>query len=296
MAVPNMRGDDPQAPPQLLIGISAMTMSELPSWSAAPKGELTDQDTLQAVKAAGFDGVQTYDPRVASAALSCGLAVTGLARVDAPDQARPVAQMSKEAGHNAITLHVGHGFETDDEIRRLVEAIVEASIYEGHPLYIETHRATITQDMKRTLDIVAAVPSVRFNGDFSHWYVGQEMPYGDVNNKIERIAQVLERTRFIHGRVSTNGAIQAPVGTTEELGHLAAYRRLWTGSFEGFLRDASQGDVAGFFPELLNVRTGYARLISVVSGEAREETDRWFEALKLVEIARECWRDAQAAV
>jgi hypothetical protein len=35
-------------------------------------------------------------------------------------------------------------------------------------IYVETHRATATQDVRRTVDLVSRISEVRFNGDFSH--------------------------------------------------------------------------------------------------------------------------------
>jgi hypothetical protein len=275
-------------PPRLLVGISLVTLAALPTWSRAPKGGLAD--LLAGVKAAGYEAVQGRDPEAVGAA---GLIRTGIGRLDRPADARELARRHKDAGDNALTLHVGTGFETDDEALRLAEAIVEASVAEAFPVYVETHRATITQDMKRTLDLIARLPELRFNGDFSHWYTGAEMTYGDLGAKVERLAPVLARTRFLHGRVSSPGAIQVPLDSAHRA-DVDVFRRLWTRSFEGFLATARPGDVFGFYPELLPPSFHYARLIPGPDGESHEETDRWEEALGLVEIARACWRDAVA--
>ncbi|HEV7386173.1 MAG TPA: hypothetical protein VGN89_14925 [Phenylobacterium sp.] len=193
-------------------------------------------------------------------------------------------------------MHLGTGFETDEEAIRLAEAVVAASVAEAFPVYVETHRATVTQDMKRTLDLVARVPEVRFNGDFSHWYTGQEMTYGDLDAKLERLKPVTDRTRFLHGRVSSPGCIQIGVRDGTQDAHLDVFRRFWTRSFKGFLESAKSGDVFGFYPELLPPSFHYARLVPGPDGELREETDRWEEALALVAVARACWDEAQGSV
>ena len=74
--------------------------------------------------------------------------------------------------------------------------------------------------------------------------------------------------------------------------HVAVFRDLWTGVFRGFLAEAAPGDMIGFYPELLSPAFHYARRIPDSHGGLREETDRWAEALELVAIARDCWRDA----
>ena len=82
---------------------------------------------------------------------------------------------------------------------RLIESILEASITCEFPLYVETHRATIFQDMWRTVEFVRQFPEMRFNGDFSHWYTGQEMVYGGFEKKFE-VHPAGARTRALHSR------------------------------------------------------------------------------------------------
>jgi hypothetical protein len=75
-----------------------------------------------------------------------------MGRVMQAREANVIARADKALGLDATTLHVGNSFETDAEIDVLVGAVLEASARHGHPLYIENHRATITQDLRRTLD------------------------------------------------------------------------------------------------------------------------------------------------
>ncbi len=288
--IPNM-SDGGAGAPRLLVGLNLVTLMSLPAWSAAPKGE--PAEVLAGVKAAGYEAVQGRDPVGVQAA---GLVPAAIFRLDRPQDAREFARRHKAAGCNALTLHVGNGFETDAEMTVLAQAIVEAAEAEAFPIYVETHRATMTQDMKRTLDLVERVPALRFNGDFSHWYTGAEMTYGDLAAKLERLRPITDRTRFLHGRVSSSGAIQVAVREGSQDAHLEVFKTLWTRCFEGFLRDARPGDVFGFYPELLPASLGYARLIPDGEGGLKEEADRWAEALFLCEIARECWAAAQAGL
>ena len=65
-------------------------------------------------------------------------------RVNEPGDADRLARQSKDAGAVCATLHVGWGLEDDAAVDRLVGAVLEASAKHDLPLYIETHRATIT--------------------------------------------------------------------------------------------------------------------------------------------------------
>jgi len=82
------------------------------------------------------------------------------------------------------TLHVAWGIEDDAAVDRLVGDIFNASTKHDLPLYVETHRATITQDMWRTVELTKRHPDLRYNGDFSHWYTGQEMCYGGFDESL----------------------------------------------------------------------------------------------------------------
>ena len=136
--------------------------------------------------------------------------------------------------------------------------------------------------MWRTVGFVRRYPELSFNGDFSHWYAGQEMVYGGFETKFNFIKPVLDRVRFIHGRIANPGCIQVPVqeGST----YLAHFEQLWTACFRAFLETAKPDDSIIFAPELLAPEIFYARTF-----QGKEETDRWTESLLLTDIARRCF-------
>ena len=280
-----------EGPPRLLAGISFLTPAELPDWSAGPRGDRAH--VYAAVKEAGYEAIQTLEPE---AAREAGLIPTGLARIfDDVGGMREVALRWRDAGCDCTTVQLGTGFESDDEMARLAEAMLEISAAIGHPLYLETHRATMTQDIKRTLDLVERFPELRFNGDFGHWYIGHELTYGDMDMKFERMRPVFERTRFMHLRVSSNAFGQLTASDPAEARHLDYYRRMWTASFEGFLRDAAPGDYFAVHPELLPARAFYPKMVPGPDGALREESDRWTESAFLIEVARDCFAAARTA-
>ncbi len=284
--------DGSSQPPRLLSGISFLTPAELPDWSAGPRGDRTQ--IYAAIKAAGYEAIQTLEPE---AALAAGLIPTGLARIfDDLDQMREVAVRWRDAGCDCTTVQLGTGFESDEEMAQLAEALLEIGETEHHPLYLETHRATMTQDIKRTLDLVARFPELRFNGDFGHWYIGHELTYGDMDMKFDKMRPVFERTRFMHLRVSSNAFGQLTASDPAEARHLAYYRRMWTASFEGFLRDSGPGDYFAVHPELLPARAFYPKMVPGPDGALREESDRWTESAFLIDVARDCFAAAQQAV
>jgi hypothetical protein len=247
---------------------------------------------VAAIEAAGYDGVQFIEPMnlaEQAEARARGLGVCGSHRVNLPAEAAPIAQIAADTGLECLTLHVGWGMESDDEGARLIEAVLDASIRSGIPLYVETHRATLFQDMQRTVQFVARFPELRFNGDFSHWYTGSEMVYGGFENKLAYIQPVLDRVRFIHGRVGNPGCMQVAIAANDPAPYVAHFRALWTRCFEGFLREPRpRQPFITFTPELLAPDIFYARTF-----HGAEESDRWQQSLLLTQIARECFAEAE---
>ncbi len=272
---------------QLRCYMNLMAFDSLPKNSLAPVGSRRDQ--FMGLRESGFGGVQFAErPSEEEMAIcrSLGLGLAGSGRVNAPSEAMALAQESAAIGYECVTLHVGWGLEDDDEAFRLIESILEASDRTGVPLYVETHRATIFQDMWRTVNFIQRYPQLRFNGDFSHWYTGQEMVYGSFEKKFAYIKPVIERVRFIHGRVANPGCIQVEV--KEGTPHLTHFKQLWTGCFQGFLTQADASDFICFTPELLSPNIYYAQSLN-----GAEQTDRWKESLLLNQIARACFAQAE---
>ncbi len=244
----------------------------------------------------GFEGVQltTNDPPLAGAPIPhCGLD-----RINTAAEADTIASRHAERGDRCLTVHVGWGLEDDNDVYRLVEAILDASEKHRLPIFVETHRATITQDVWRTVQITRKFPEVRFNGDFSHYYCGLELVYGDWAEKLDFMGPIFARVGFMHGRIASPGCIQVPVvanlaranGSPSYLDH---FKELWTLAMLGFLRAAVRGDVLIFAPELLASTHYYARLIPDDSGKLVEESDRYAQALIYKDLARMCFAEAQ---
>ena len=252
----------------------------------------SDDELYAALKEAGYDGLQGGDPALCQ---KYSFGNSGGGRVNAVGEVEEILKASVDAGHDCATFHVAWGIEDDTMVDALVHDILEQSSNYNMPAYIETHRATITDDMWRTVKLTERHPGIRFNGDFSHWYTGHEMVYGGFEKKLDFIQPVLDRVRFMHGRIGNPGSIQVDVGDgSGGTGFLFVdhFREMWTRSMEGFLHDAQPGDYLVFTPELLASGSYYARMFPTPDGSLREETNRWDQALVLCEIARNAWKEA----
>lgn len=284
--------DKSSAAPRLRLSLNSGNLHELPDDQVHPRG--TAEEIYRAVKDAGYEAIQ--GPEDESAARRVGLAITSGNRVDTVGDADRVAREAKDKGYDCVTLHVGTGFDDDDVVFKLLDAILNASARHDLPLYVETHRATITQDIWRTLQFIKKFPGLRLNGDFSHWYTGHEMVYAPIEKKWELMAPAFERVRFIHGRIGNPGCIQVDIGDGTNRTYVDHFREMWTRSFEGFLRTAKPGDFIDFTPELLWPAIYYARTYKDSRGRDVEEGNRWEQALLLTRIATECFAVAERRV
>jgi hypothetical protein len=294
--MPKTLNDGSKNPPRLKVYLNLGTLVDLPEHSIWPK--LEGAEAMAFLKGAGFEGVQEGNPENCKKA---GIGSAASARMDVVTDAQSVARKFADAGHEAVTLHVGSGFEDDTEMDRLVRAVLEASDKIGIPMYIETHRATITQDAWRTIQLAKRIPDVRFNGDFSHFYTGQELPYGNLPAKLDAMQPIFDRVRFMHGRIGSPGCMQvdiadgvAPIPQSFGIvNFLMDHREMWTRAMQGFLSSAKPGDYLVLAPEILAPKIYYARKFAVSDGSLREESDRYAQALVYARIARECFEEAR---
>jgi len=155
--------DQSSDPPKLKVYLNLDNLVGLPADSVWE--EVSGDAVWQRLQADGFTGVQLTDFETACPPDFLGYG--GLDRINHPEETEVVFARHAERGDAFLTLHVGWGMESDQEMDALVSTILTAQNQYNLPTFIETHRATITQDMWRTVELTKRFPAVRFNGDFS---------------------------------------------------------------------------------------------------------------------------------
>lgn len=301
MPIIDRTNDGTQAAPYLRKDMNLGTILNLPRGSTGYRRSLGEQ--LEMLKASGHVAGQSWGQY--QEVLASGMRATGMERIMEVGQADVIAREHKALGMDATCIHLGNSFETDAQMDALVASVLEASAKHGYPLYIETHRGTLTQDIRRTVDLVHRFPEMRFNADLSHYYTGHELNYaGEFLQRLDWLTPVLERVRFMHGRISNTGCIQAPVGDVGlYVGHFAV---MWQRCFEGFLKGAQPGDYLSFTAEILPLRIGtgdttlwlhYAQQRPADPSDPMEgePSDRYQEADALWRIASDAFAAAQRA-
>jgi len=296
--MPHYLNDGSSDSPKLRLYLNTGNLTDLPATSIWPG--LKGPEAAERLKADGFEGIQLDGEETALDAKS-GLPYCGLDRINAPEEADAVFAKHVANGESCISLHLGWGMEDDAEIDRLVEAFLTASEKHQLPAFLETHRATITQDMWRTVQMTKRFPEILFNGDFSHLYCGQEMVYGDFGDKMNFLQPVFDRVGFMHGRIAAPGYMQAPIENENDVplmashggrNYLEDFKTMWTRAMTGFKKNAPTGSVLIFAPELLRQDIYYARVFPGAEGNLVEESDRYAQALLYARISKACWQAA----
>lgn len=274
------------------------TLLALPPASRGWRASLAEQ--LQLLKAEGYEGAQAWEGW--DAIHRAGLQASGIARVTRPEQLDPLARQHRDAGLLYTNLHLGTGFDSDAEMDQLAAALLEAQARHGHPLLVETHRATATQDIWRTLRWVERFPELRFTADLSHWYTGHELTYGgEFADRMARLQPVFDRVRAFHGRIGNSGCMQTPLDRPGL--YLDHYRAMWTACCAGFLRHAEPGSVLSFNAELLPMAVGegeramwlhYQQATHAAAGDPwqGEPSDRFDDAETLWTLIQRCYAQA----
>lgn len=215
-----------------------------------------------------------------------GLIPCGMARICAPCDVGEVATRHLDLGLDFTTLHAGTGFETDQEMDALAVAILDATAKIGYRLHLETHRATMTQDIRRTLDLLARFPDLSLTLDFSHWYTGHEMTYGgEFTQRLQRLAPLMRHVRSLQLRFGSTGRIQAPVDPVAP--HYQHHVAALDLCFET-LSTLDDRFAISCAPELLPARMEDGQWIAY--GDEPDSSDRFADALALSRLAETRFR------
>lgn len=188
-----------------------------------------------------------------------------------------------------ITLHLGWGLESDDEIDQFVNTVIQSSIDFKLPSYIETHRATIFQDLGRILSCIQRNPLTPIHGDYSHLYCGGEVPYGGFDSFFQKMTPIIQRTQCFHGRISNGQSIQVDFGCPKNESHKNHFLKLWETTLSHWAMKVHKGDCFLFIPELGPPSYGYAITAPNSNGEWKELSCRWSETLLMKKKVEEIW-------
>lgn len=246
------------------------------------------EEQLTHIKEAGFSGILHFvsdtkeDNKLYSLVSQEGLKLGISCFARKADELMPIARYAKEQGAFFINVMVKDYFVVGVEAINTILKMYEVCSGIGIPLFIETHRGTITQDLLRTISYAESIPELRFTADLSHYIVAGE--FTEANEKLEAaFDKILQKTASIHARISNGEQIQISIGDGKN--SLAeSYIKWWEAGIRNWMKDASEGDIFPFVVEL--GPPPYGIPVPGKPGEAEMELyDRWQQALVIKEIA-----------
>lgn len=277
-------------PQRLVTYQSLWGMADLPppatSWDLRKK--------IASIASAGFDGVALSFGFEADAQLheAADLAAAHGLRVSLGAASSPGVEIAVDlaASINADRLvllaevfprTVGEGVD-------VIGSWLEIARGKGLALHLETHRGTITNDIRFTAALLEALPDLELSADLSHLVVAHGMDAlitnpDDATDLRDLITAILLRSASFQGRISTANQIQMPLDFPELAPWVSLFRSWWTEGFSHWRRRSGPDDACAFICEL------GGGTYPVRGPDGRELSDRWKEAQVLRDWAAEAF-------
>lgn len=257
---------------------------------------LPQANTLHArlawVIASGFDGIGTLwldresAARAARPANALGLAVEGLVLPRSVDDLKPALEWGVEFGLHHLNIQpdirpgsIGECVAVLEGWQRLAEQV-------DFPIFIETHRGRMTNDLMFTLALLDACPDIRLTADLSHYVVGNEILLPPSREMDVRLHQIMDRAHAYHGRVASAEQVQLDIGFAGSAPWVEQFRRWWAYGFASWRERASADGELTFLCEL------GAAPYAVRGPDGRDIGDRWADSLTLRDMARAIWAES----
>jgi sugar phosphate isomerase/epimerase len=296
MTVSKHASDGSQRQPRMEIFQAIWAMQNLPT-SSRPWDH---QEIVDRIREAGFSGALAWvadldkDFEMVERLRRSGLMVGIGFPAHEGKSACPLAERAKALGVSFLNAQVHDAFVDDDRAVERLETLYDECDATGMPLFVETHRGTITQDLLRTIAYGRRVPRMRYTLDASHYVVAGEVTQpGVAPHFTEALSEIVERSSSIHARVSNGEQVQVDIG--DGSGALVApYLAWWTSAYQHWLCGAAPGD---FFPFVCELGPApYA--ITVPDGTSlpagTEISDRFAQALTFKRLAEGIRQEAES--
>jgi len=251
------------------------------------------EEKFAMIAEAGYDGVgidfawndiadaRAHLPMMRKYNLACAL----IAFPATLEDLQGVIDLSTEFDTRYIAVNARYFPWTPAEAEARVRGWLEMGDRAGVPVYLETHRLTLTNDVVFTLDLMDLIPEMEMVADLSHIVVGREFPEPVDARHNDLVERILRRSASIQGRVSSREQVQVPLSFPQHQGWVRQFENWWRQGFE-FWRSRHEADATMNFlcelgppPYAITDKDGY------------ELSDRWQEALVIKDRVRAIWND-----
>lgn len=258
-----------------------------------PNGEtLPMPDAIQRIAQQGFHGVTDHmmqashvTPLMAELKAH-NLTMEGQCFPDSIDALQPTLELAAQHQPHHITIQPNVRTNNIKEAVQLLEGWQRLAEQINTPVFVETHRYRLTNDLLFTLDILKEMPNLKLLGDLSHYVVGHEIPLDESASKdIKHLQIIMSNCHAYHGRVASREQVQIPISFPQHAPWVDAFYDLWKWGFTNWQQRAQPGDTLSFTCEL------GTHPYAITDKNGHDITDRWEESLTLKSMAEGIWQE-----
>ena len=149
----------------------------------------------------------------------------------------------------------------------------------GVAMQLETHRNTLTDDMRRTTRLLDELDErVRLAIDLSHYVCGSEFPLPPTPEIEGHLERLFARAESVQGRVATRCQVQIPLGFRQHRDWEELFGQWWIRALAAVLERRSRA--ADPEPVLFCTELGTTPY-AITDRDGRELSDRWADTLTL---------------
>lgn len=247
------------------------------------------EENVARIKAAGFDGFgamlgdDDMARRASALAAAEGLVLEGLFLPTNLDEVEMAIERAGRFGVHHLNLQLRMLPRTLEEASRLI-AIIQQLIHQADiPVYIETHRGRLTNDLLFTLELLDRHPDLRLLADLSHYVVAREMELPIDPTANQQMLTILDHAWAFHGRIAGSGQVQLPLNYPQHQPWIDQFVAWWSAGFASWRKRAA-GDA-----ELTFVCELGPQPYAISGPDGVDLTDRWEESLVMRDLARRAW-------
>jgi hypothetical protein len=264
------------------------SLREYPS----PEQPWSTEEQLDAIKAAGFDGVTgRITPEVGVAAHQRELLIVGYISSSDPGEFRSLLEAQKLAGARNINVQLGdHDTLTDTALRLTIQLFEIAEKIGDLELSIEVHRDTCTETPEKTYALADSYclttgQLLPITWDFSHFAVVKHLAHNVFTQRLLVRPDLIQRSCQFHLRPFNGHHCQVPVSRPD--GSLSREFQEWLPFARDTMRlwlERNRETERELFvvPELGPVSSGY---------NLEQLPNSWEDAVRLRPILETLWQD-----